>query len=373
MNMRAATLFLSALTAVNAFVITSPSSHGRHCQVISQQRSRLVFLSSSSSDDDDDDDDYDSLDEQNNNNKNNNKKQERRLVSSRLEGNNRPASPEELIIMDEMIDKLADAKPYDLPNAVQRAFRVISSPQFFMRIAARADELASSSSSSSSSGDGSESNTVQQEKLAALAANLVSTLEAVVSTTEDRMDERAKDVENVIKAAAEPDSGEFMVPLLPERIAAMRSALQALDESALDTVFLNTIDAWMMKSHEDGMDLMVGILQKALQMYAGTSIMRAQKLANKTKQESSASSSSSSSSAAYQLFEQLLNTDADAWDAAITQGLSETEELTAKQLQTEIQRTMETNILSLEAGSMAQQVQAEFLQEMVKRVETYIK
>jgi fructose-1-phosphate kinase PfkB-like protein len=50
-----------------------------------------------------------------------------------------------------------------------------------------------------------------------------------------------------------------------------------------------------------------------------------------------------------------------------------TEELTAKQLQTEIQRTMETNILSLEAGSMAQQVQAEFLQEMVKRVESYIK
>jgi hypothetical protein len=321
MNMRTAILCLSALTVVNAFVITPPS-HGRHCQLVSvshQQQSRL-FLSSEDS-------------------------QEKRRLS-RLEGNNRPASAEELRIMDEMIDKLADAKPYDLPNAVQRAFRVISSPQFFMRIAARADET---------------TDTVQQEKLSALAANLVSTLEAVVSTTEDRMDERAKDVENVIKAAAEPDSGEFMVPLLPERVAAMRSALQALDESALDTVFLNTIDAWMMKSHEDGMDLMVGILQKALQMYAGTSILRAQKLANKTKEQS----------AAYKLFEQLLNTDADVWDAAITQGLSE--ELTAKQLQTEIQRTMETNILSLEAGSMAQQVQAEFLQEMVKRVEQYIK
>jgi hypothetical protein len=321
MNFRAATLLLCALTAVNGFVI-APPSYSRHCQVIQQQQSRL-FLSSDAGD---------SL-------------EKRRL--SRLEGNNRPASADELKIMDEMIDKLADAKPYDLPNAVQRAFRVISSPQFFMRIAARADET---------------TDETQQEKLSALAANLVSTLEAVVSTTEDRMDERAKDVENVIKAAAEPDSGEFMVPLLPERVAAMRTALQALDESALDTVFLNTVDAWMMKSHEDGMDLMVGILQKALQMYAGTSIMRAQKLANKTKE---------SSSLAYQLFEQLLNTDADVWDAAITQGL--TEELTAKQLQTEIQRTMETNILSLEAGSMAQQVQAEFLQEMVKRVESYIK
>jgi hypothetical protein len=48
-------------------------------------------------------------------------------------------------------------------------------------------------------------------------------------------------------------------------------------------------------------------------------------------------------------------------DAAITQGL--TEELTATTADWN-QRTMETNILSLEAGSMAQQVQAEFLQEM---------
>jgi hypothetical protein len=147
-----------------------------------------------------------------------------------------------------------------------------------------------------------------------------------------------------------------------------------LDESALDTVFLNTIDAWMLKSHEDGMDLMVGILQKALQMYAGTQIMRARKIGSSTQ-----SANKEPPSAAYQLFEQLLNTDADVWDAAITQGLndndSETgeEPLTAKQLQTEIQRTMETIVLSLEAGSMAQQVQAEFLQEMVKRVEPYIK
>jgi hypothetical protein len=92
-----------------------------------------------------------------------------------------------------------------------------------MRIAVRADETTDAT----------------QQETGGARGHLVSTLEAVVSTTEDRMDERAKDVENVIKAAAEPDSGEFMVPLLPERVAAMRSALQVLDETALDTVFLN--------------------------------------------------------------------------------------------------------------------------------------
>jgi hypothetical protein len=328
MNLHAAILFLSALTAVNAFVITPPS---HHCRVaVAQEQSRL-FLSSK--------DDANSEDN-------------KRQLFSRLDGNTRQPSQKELSVMDEMIDKLANAKPYDLPNAVRRAFRVISSPQFFMRIAHRADET---------------TDPVQQEKLAALAANLVSTLEAVVSTTEDRLDERAEEVESVIKAAAEPDSGEFFVPLSTERVAAMRSTLQALDEFSLDDGFLSTIDAWILKSHEDGMDLMVGILQKALQMYAGTQITRARKSG------SSSTTAKDPSLEAIKMFDLLLNTDADLWDAEITQGLKETEELTAKELQSEIQRAMETIVLSLEAGSMAQQVQAEFLQEMVKRVEPYIK
>jgi hypothetical protein len=251
--------------------------------------------------------------------------------------------------MDEMIDKLADAKAYDLPNAVKRAFRVISSPQFFMRIADRADTATG----------------VQKEKLVALAANLVSTLEAVVSTTEDRLDERAKDVESVIKAAAEPDSGEFMVPLLPARVDAMRSTLQALDHSSLDEGFLSTVDAWMMKSQQDGMDLMVGILQKALQLYAGTVILRSRPTATAT------DDTSSSSLSAAQMLERLLGSDAESWDAEIQQGIKE--DVTALALQNEVQRTMETIVLSLEAGSMAQRVQAEYLQEMVKRVEQYIK
>ena len=45
--------------------------------------------------------------------------------ASRLEGNMRPPTEEELELMDEMILKLADAKPYELPNAVRRAFRYV--------------------------------------------------------------------------------------------------------------------------------------------------------------------------------------------------------------------------------------------------------
>jgi len=260
-----------------------------------------------------------------------------------FEGNQRPPTEEELQVMDEMIDKLGEAKPYELPNAVQRAFRVISSPQFFLRIAARQDQAA---------------DIEQKEKLAALASNLVSTLEAVVSTTEDRLDERSKEVETVVKAASEPDSGEFLVPLLPERIEAMRNELLQLDPSSLDESFLTTLDAWMNKSHQDGMDLMVQILQKCLQMYAGIAISRAR--------EGAKSSSHDVDPAALAVFEKLLSTDAEAWQVVLKQ----TDASLLPQVQSIVHRDMETIVLSLDAGSMAQRVQAEYLQEMVKRIES---
>ncbi len=139
--------------------------------------------------------------------------------------------------MDEMIMKMANAKPYELPNAVRRAFRVVSSPQFFIRIATLSDKA-----------EGEE-----KEKLAALASNLVATLEVVVETTEETLDERAKDVEKVLKAAAEPETGDFLVPLLPTQIQAMRKVIEGLEPSSLDEGFLSTVDAFMNKSHQDGM------------------------------------------------------------------------------------------------------------------------
>lgn len=258
---------------------------------------------------------------------------------SRLEGNQRDPTKDELDIMDEMINKLADAKPYELPNAVKRAFRVCSSPQFFLRIAERADQT---------------TNETEKELLSALASNLVATLDAVVSTTEDQLDERAKEVEKVVKAAAEPDSGEFLVPLIPERIEAMRLSIEKLDPSDLDEAFLSTIDAWMNKSHLDGMDGMVSILQKVLQIYAGLQVSRARAFQDLE------------ISPASELLDHLLKSDTDAWDVEIKIGIKD---VPSSALIGEVQRTMETVVLGLESGSMAQRVLAEYLREMMSRIE----
>lgn len=271
--------------------------------------------------------------------------------------------------MDEMISKLADAKPYDLPLVVQRAYRVISSPRFFVRIAELADRCPEASD--------------EKLKLVALADNLVSTLDAVVSTAQDKMQEYTQDVERVIKAAAEPESGEFLVPLSNERLKAMRQAMGAVDTVSLDgDAFLSTIDAYMNKSHKDGLDLMVVILQNVLQLYAGRRILEArQKVAAGT----IATSTTGSTAAAGELFNELLQTDSDRWDSTILNGLisrastfatendvgteTVTPTMLGDELMVEIQRNMESIILSLESGSMQQRVQAEYLQELVKRIE----
>jgi hypothetical protein len=279
---------------------------------------------------------------------------------SRLAGNQREPSAQELAIMDEMIYKLAEAKPYELPASVQRAFRVISSPRFFVRIAELADNCRTD---------------LEKEKLGALASNLVATLDAVVSTAQDKLQEYAKDVESVVKAAAEPDTGEFLVPLLPERVEAMRAAIDRLDTSSSmqgDT-FLSTVDAWINKSHQDGMDGMVGILQKALQLYAGRRIRLARGATTTLPQQSSADASTSndiSSSAAIMWLDELLQCDPDLWEVTIRQRQQgDGPAATTSDLVAEIQRTMELTVLSMESGSLTQRVLAEYLQEMVKRVE----
>ena len=266
---------------------------------------------------------------------------------SGLEGNQREPTAKELSIMDEMITKLAEAKPYELPNAVRRAFRVCSSPRFFMRIAERSDAA---------------TDDLEVEKLSALASNLVATLEAVVETTEETLDERAKDVERVVKAAAEPDSGEFLVPLSPQRVDAMMAMMQQLPINALDEGFLSTIDAWTQKAFEDGMDGMVGILQKVLQIYAGLQVLRA-------RQQNGLVTISTPVS---ELLETLLTTDADRWDVALRQGMSDGNDKdlpSSAKVIAEIQKTMEIVVLGLDNGSMAQRVQAEYLREMLTRVE----
>lgn len=284
---------------------------------------------------------------------------------SRFGGNSREPTIQDIAIMDDMITKMSEAKAYELPNAVSKAIRVISSPRFFMRIAERADMA---------------TDPVEKERLANLATNLVSTLDAVVSTAEDKLEDRAKIVESVVKSAAEPDSGEFMVPLSAERLDAMRDTLSKIDAADMDEGFLSTVDAWMNKSSEDGLDGMVVILQKVLQMYAGSEILRAKAALqanvgaavageNQAKaDEMLAEQEAEAPKPVTVLLDNLLQCDTDLWEVEMKKSFAEGD-VTPKKLLGEVQRIIEAIVLGLDSGSMAQRVQAEYLKELCTRIE----
>lgn len=131
--------------------------------------------------------------------------------------------------------------------------------------------------------------------------------------------------------------------------------------------------------NQDGMDGMVSIMQTALQIYAGTVISRArvQLQANVGAAVSGedqaaadavvAAANDGESNAASDLFEKLLRVDTNEWEIEIRKGIES--DVKKEALVSEVQKTMESVILGLENGSMAQRVQAEFLRELVTRIE----
>ncbi len=130
------------------------------------------------------------------------------------------------------------------------------------------------------------------------------------------------------------------------------------------------------------MDGMVKIMQTALQIYAGTTIARARvrlqanvgaalsgedQAAADAVVDATKKGDSGMNSAASDLLEKLLHIDTDDWDMEIRSGIEN--DVAKEDLVSEVQKTMEAVILGLENGSMAQRVQAEFLRELVTRIE----
>jgi len=230
---------------------------------------------------------------------------------------------------DDLIIKLAEVGPLDLPSAASQSIKQVSNPAFFMRIATLSDESADE---------------VQKAKLAALASNLVAALEVVVQRTDERMDESADVVQQVLAAAAEED-GQFELPLQLARVQAMREALlerrHLVDEGVLSCLF-----AYMKKAGEDELDGMVSIFQTMLQQWASIEVLEA-KPGNA-------------------ILERMLLQAPDNWPLILKEGVSSDDDKDA--LLTCVQSCVEKVVLQKASGSYGQRVQAEFLREMIAQI-----
>ena len=225
--------------------------------------------------------------------------------------------------MDALIDLLVAADEEALVKLV--AENVLSFDQkMWIRLASRSDAAET-----------------QEEKDAfmTLASKCMKLIETMVEQTESTIQESSKLLENIVATAADPDTGEFQVPLTSESVARMRAAV---DGTAVDERMLNTVYAWIRKSDEDKLDGMVHILQHLLQCYA------ARELDTSTGP-----------------LDEVIGAPAADWpekfDGIIAGGFSE------EAFTKDLQKRMEGVVLNLPNGSYAQRVQAEYLKEVEDR------
>lgn len=253
-------------------------------------------------------------------------------------------------VVGAVIEQLRGCELYSMPTVVKQHIAVISQPQFFMALAARADE-----------------NPADRDEYAALADNVVKTLEAVVAQGEERMDEQATTLETILRAAAE-DDGEFLVPLSADKLAGLREAVAAnYTAGLLDEAFLQMVASWMKKVKEDdGLGGMDELLQKVYQAY-GAAAMRAPP-ASAAAPDGGAAAAAPDGAAEARL-QELLDVDPDAWDEALA-GMAERVDGAA--LLAAAQARVEGVVLNQPNGSMQQRVQAEFMGELMRRIQATV-
>lgn len=284
--------------------------------------------------------------------------QQRGGASSRVARSAMPA--------DDLIDDLMELAAFDLPAKLRRpdVLRQVATPTFFIRIAELCDATKSKQ---------------RREGLMALASNVQNTLSAIAQQADATLDNSASELQQVLTVAAEED-GEFLLPLSEEKRTALAAAVGAcIEKGSLDENFLATLDAWAKKAASDNLDGVVSILRTVLQLYAATALRFDPEAAANLLQEMMPAGAADAPSlhpdyaAAAKCYAAVLSADADGWDAILTAALQPLDGAPAtvqkRHLMAIVQAQIERVVLMQQNGTFKQQIQAEFLRELVQRIE----
>lgn len=230
----------------------------------------------------------------------------------------------ELAAMDAVIDLMLGAKSDEEVGKIVVENVLMFDQKMWMRFASRSDTAEGSA---------------EKTKIMELAGTCMKLVEAMVEKTESTMEEASVNLQTVVGAAADPSSGEFDVPLNADALERMKTALKSV---TVDERTLNTLYAWIRKSDENGLDGMVHILQRLLQLYA----------ARELDENSSA-------------LDTVIRSNAEEWQMHFMDISKDGYNETA--FTKDLQRRMEGVVLNLPNGSYAQRVQAEYLKEIEDR------
>ncbi|KAL4431208.1 hypothetical protein ABPG75_006464 [Micractinium tetrahymenae] len=252
------------------------------------------------------------------------------------------ATPESLTAvqeLDALIDALLAKKgAQELAQAV--AENIMSFNQrFWLRLATRSDAAQEEE---------------EKQQLAALAKVVMQLVDSMVKRTNEQLTESTSLLQDILRAAADPQTGEWQLPLAPSQVEAMKGVMAA-NAAALDEGLLASCYSWMRKASDDKLDGMVALLQKVLQVYACLQLGQAQ-----------AGSGGGSGSGSDALLDELLAADEALWGRLIRQRAADGD-VSEPALMEALQRRMEGVVLGLPSGSYAQRVQAEYLKELEER------
>lgn len=135
---------------------------------------------------------------------------------------------------DLLIAKLRTSSLDQLPSVVAESMQKIDQ-RLFLRMAELADEARDEE---------------EREVIARLASDVANTVQRLIQLADEKLQGDGAKAQALLRIAAS-ETGEFEVPLPPERAAAVRAAIRERGAS-LDDGFVATVKAYMAKADADG-------------------------------------------------------------------------------------------------------------------------
>ncbi|KAJ1623156.1 hypothetical protein T492DRAFT_1057264 [Pavlovales sp. CCMP2436] len=222
-----------------------------------------------------------------------------------------------------------------LAKLVADNIKLCSDNSFFMRLAELSDAT---------------EDRIEKARLSELATTVARTLQSAVERTDALADSKAMQAQHIIAMLADED-GEFVTPIPPAKLAALRAHVRA-ELGSLDENFVATVRAFLKKCKDDDLSGMVAVLQKVLQVFASERLLAMSRgLRDDLREAVSA----------------LLIADADDWGTTLAAqaqggGAGVSIEAVAQALREEVAQV----VLELPSGSLTQSVVAEYLGEAIK-------
>ena len=234
-------------------------------------------------------------------------------------------------LVDEVVRLYKDGNMTALADVTLKNIRRFDQP-FWLNIADRVDSAETEE---------------EKEVLRTLSGTLMTAVEQAMKQSEQMTEKSGALLERIVNRGADPDTGEFSLPLSDEKLAEIGSAVEEsfdeIDESTISTAY--TI---MEKAAKDGQDAIVLLLQHVLRTYAAVAL------------------STKASKNGDDLLSSMLRADPDTWVAEVRRAV-ESNEISEDGLKERLQATMEELLFSFPVGSFTQRLFAEYLKEFEDR------